>query len=126
MLQDKLENIKVVIEGHATIFADPQHIKQIFLNLGINAIQAMGSEGILTIQISSMQKMASVLFIDNGEGIDKDIQQHIFEPFFSNKETGLGLGLAMSKNLIEQNGGSLELLSSGPAETSFKIMVPLA
>ena len=121
LLQDQLRNIKVELSGDVLVFADPQHVKQVLMNLVLNSSQAMNGNGHIKIELGQDTNYGRIIFADDGEGIPPDIQPNIFEPFYSNKETGLGLGLAMSKNLVEQNGGSLGLVESIPGKTVFQI-----
>jgi signal transduction histidine kinase len=120
-LQEK--NITVHLSGKSHVFADPQHIKQVFLNLAFNAIHALPKNGTININISQNHDRVVVAFSDNGSGIAEKIRPSIFEPFFSSKEKGLGLGLAMVKLLVEQNGGSI-WLDEKKADTTFMFTIP--
>jgi signal transduction histidine kinase len=121
--QLKEKNITVRMSGTSCVFADPQHIKQVFLNLAFNAIHALPEKGAIKITVAHEEDKALVAFSDNGCGIAEKIRTSIFEPFFSSKEKGLGLGLAMVKMLVEQNGGSI-WLEEKHAETTFMFTVP--
>jgi signal transduction histidine kinase len=112
-------------DGDTQVFVDPQHLKQVFLNLTKNAIQAMPNGGTICVDIEQMNNNAVVRFSDNGKGISETSVNKIFDPFFTTKEQGLGLGLSLVKNLIEENGGSIVLKSSGPTGTTFEITLPL-
>ena len=128
LLMDDLQKKQVRIEKHidAQIFADPQHIKQAFLNLTKNAIQAMPNGGTIQITAENNNRKVIIRFSDNGHGVKSDIADKIFDPFFTTQEKGLGLGLSMVKNLIEENGGSIELQSTGASGTTFEIKLPMA
>ncbi len=117
--------IQIVYSGHATAFVDPQHLKQVFLNLALNAIQAMANGGSLQATATNQGNRILIDVSDTGTGIAKEMQEHIFEPFYSSKENGMGLGLAIVKNLLEANGGSIDLEESGPQGTRFRISLPL-
>jgi signal transduction histidine kinase len=116
-LHDKL--VTVNVDGVSpTIFADAQHIKQVFLNLALNSLYALPEEhGEINISFKENNNKIFTLFSDNGPGIPEKIRPLIFEPFFSSKEKGMGLGLAMVKTLLEQNDGSIELQSEGKGAT---------
>ena len=107
--------------------ADPQHLKQIFINLIQNAIQATPSNCLVQIraQFSDDDSAIAITFQDNGPGIPDAIQPQIFEPFFTTREKGTGLGLAVVKNLVEENGGRIELIESSAAGSVFAIVLQL-
>ena len=118
--------IQIAFSGHATAFVDPQHLKQVFLNLALNAIQAMPSGGSLQALATNQGNQILIDVSDTGTGIAKEMQEHIFKPFFSSKENGMGLGLAMVQNLVAQNGGSIRLKSTSPGGSVFEISAPKA
>jgi signal transduction histidine kinase len=111
--------------GHATALVDQQHLKQVFLNLGLNAIQSMPKGGSIEIRAINEKNRVRIDFSDTGTGIPEEMQPHIFEPFYSSKEKGLGLGLAIVKNLLEQNGGSIRLKKTSSSGSTFEIALPL-
>jgi len=104
---------------------DPDRFKQVFLNLFTNAADAMTEGGTLTISFSSTQDTLEIQVSDNGRGIPKALVQKIFDPFFSTKSLGTGMGLPICKNIVEAHGGTLTLVSSKKL-TTFKINLPVA
>lgn len=104
-----------------TIFADPERLKQVFLNLIINAIDAIGENGIIKIFFST-NDFIDIYIEDSGSGISDPIK--LFEPFYTTKTMGTGLGLFISQNIIEQHKGELKLVSSQPGKTVFQIRLP--
>lgn len=86
---------------------DGEQIKQVLLNLAINALQAMPEGGRLSFATQKTDKAFVIEVKDTGGGVDPAIQDKIFEPFFSTKESGVGLGLAMSYKIVSQHGGNL-------------------
>ncbi|NOY59310.1 MAG: sensor histidine kinase, partial [Calditrichaeota bacterium] len=100
-------------------------LKQIFMNLAINALQAISGGGYITVNISENDNDAVITFADTGAGISPGIQKDVFEPFFSRKEKGLGLGLAMCKMMAEQNNGRIQLVKSNGQGTTFDVQLPL-
>ena len=94
------------------------------MNLALNSLQAMENGGTIRLTIREEGNGGVIEFSDTGPGISQEIRPYIFEPFFSNKEKGLGLGLAMSRTLIEQNGGTIELVESSEKGTTFVIRLP--
>jgi len=104
---------------------DKNQLLQVFLNLFRNAIEAKVSKKMnVTISSKLKQNIAQIQFTDDGPGIPTDIINHVFNPFFSTKESGTGLGLSLSKNIIEMHKGSIrvEALEKG---TCFIIELPL-
>ena len=104
---------------------DPVHAGQILLNLLTNAVQAMGNQpGRLTVQGRLKGWMLELEVADTGPGVAVEDREQIFEPLFSTKARGIGLGLAVSRSLAQTNGGELRLVS-GPGEGArFVISMP--
>lgn len=88
--------------------SDPQMLRQVFINLIKNAYEACGSECELRITTEYMPSKIKITFKDSGEGIPQEILPRIFEPFVSTKANGMGLGLAICRQLIDLNGGTIE------------------
>lgn len=103
---------------------DPQQIGQVLENLVTNAYQAMPDGGTLTISAEAHDDQVYVAVIDTGTGIsDQDITR-LFEPLFSRKPGGIGLGLAVSKTLVEANEGRIEVESSKGKGSTFTVILP--
>jgi len=110
------------------ILADPVHIQQVMVNLMINGAQAMaGVSGPrdLTVTIRRENKNLRVAVRDIGHGIDAASHAKIFEPFFSTKPNGVGMGLAICKNCVESHGGKLSVASAPDAGSCFSFTLPL-
>jgi len=107
------------------LFVDPEFIKTCLYNIILNAFQAMPVGGTLT--VTTKQQDNSFLFIieDTGIGIPEDRISRVFDPFFTTKTTGLGLGLALTKRVIEEHGGKVEIRSSEGSGTTFSIALPM-
>jgi signal transduction histidine kinase len=92
-----------------TLWADPNQIRQVLINLLNNAIHATDEEGEITVRLQSTDTGASMDIIDSGTGIPKENLDRIFEPFFSTKAPGkgTGLGLFVSRDIVEKFGGKL-------------------
>jgi two-component system, NtrC family, sensor kinase len=115
-------------ENLPPVYVDPKQIQQVFLNLFLNAVQAMQQGGTLTVQ-SVLTKvdgveMVDVHVADTGPGIPPQILEKIFTPFFTTKAQGTGLGLAISHRLIEQHGGRLSVVSKDGHGTTFTVSLP--
>lgn len=107
------------------IMGDPANLKQVVFNLVTNAFQAAGQNGEVTIRTYQRNRWAFLEVTDNGPGIPEDLQEKVFAPFFSTKPSGTGIGLAISRRIILDHGGSLTFRSK-PGETRFIMQIPLA
>ncbi len=109
-----------------TIMAVGDQIKQVFLNLVLNAAQAMPEGGTLAISARQQQAQMIIRFMDSGCGIPAEAMAHLFEPFFSTKHSGTGLGLAVSQEIAAAHGGQLTAVNNtnSPGAT-FVITFPL-
>lgn len=107
--------------------ADQMQLQQIFMNLILNAVEAMPGGGTLTLKTSydKSSNTLQIIISDTGEGITDEMKDKIFQPFFTTKSKGTGLGLAISKRLIEQHGGNIIAESNHPKGTTFRISFPL-
>lgn len=110
----------------AIISVSRDQIQQVILNLVMNAIDEMPNGGHIYLEIftSEEPKGATIIIRDTGPGIDPDITGNIFEPFFSTKEEGIGLGLYICKQIIENHAGRLEFISHPGEGTEFSIWIP--
>jgi signal transduction histidine kinase len=126
--QLKEGNITVVIDFIGVIppiMAVGSQIQQVFINLILNAADAMPEGGVLRITARALKDGVEIIFHDNGDGVPREKQPNIFEPFFSTKEGGTGLGLTVSYNIVTTHGGSLELLPDREPGACFRIFMPL-
>jgi signal transduction histidine kinase/CheY-like chemotaxis protein len=106
------------------IMAVGGQIQQVLINLTLNAADAMPGGGLLKITARPQPGGVEIIFRDNGRGVPPDEQPNIFEPFFSTKDGGTGLGLTVSYNIITAHNGSLELLPESGSGASFRIFLP--
>lgn len=122
-----LENVEIrrkYAKSLPLVKADPAQIKQVFLNLATNAIQAMPAGGHLMISTTTENGNAVVRFTDSGCGIDEAQLAKIFNPFFTTKENGTGLGLTISYRIIENHGGRLYAQSVSGKGSTFTVELP--
>jgi len=106
-------------------WVDGNQIKQVFLNLLLNAIQAMPHGGTLTVHIGVGGGSLRVTIADQGAGISPEVRTQLFDPFFTTKEDGTGLGLSISQRIIEGHSGRLRLFSQPGVGTTVCIRLPL-
>ncbi|MCL4475212.1 MAG: ATP-binding protein [Nitrospirae bacterium] len=104
--------------------ADASSIKQVFLNLIKNAAEACGPEGELAIKTEYSCPWVKISFSDNGPGIPAELLNHIFEPFFTTKATGMGVGLAISRRIVDAHNGRIEVRNLLPKGAEFSILLP--
>jgi PAS domain S-box-containing protein len=106
---------------------DPDQIQQVFLNLILNARDAMPQGGTLSISIKRSNGQVEMLFADTGTGIDPEVRDKIFDPFFSTKgpTKGTGLGLSICYSIIKDHGGTIEINAEQKKGTTFIIRIPV-
>ncbi|NJO69624.1 MAG: HAMP domain-containing histidine kinase [Bacteroidetes bacterium] len=116
------QNYKIV-----EIFADKEQISRVFINLFKNAIQAVdkGQQPVIHISINLEGRIAVVKVKDNGNGIPEELREKLFRPNFTTKSSGMGLGLAIIKNIMEELGGSIRFLTETGKGTTFILEFPL-
>jgi signal transduction histidine kinase len=107
------------------VYADPLHVEQVLGNLVVNACQAMLDGGKLTISAILQNKLLAIAVKDTGSGITPENLQKLFEPLFTTKATGIGLGLAVSKKLAEANGGRIKVQSKPGKGSTFTLYLPI-
>jgi signal transduction histidine kinase len=112
--------LELTLPSLRMLSADPKQLKQAFLNLIMNAIQAMPEGGKLSIRISESTEGQTVEISDTGFGIDKNDLPHIFEPFFSTKLSGTGLGLSITSSIVKEHCGTIDVTSTSTG-TVFKV-----
>ena len=108
------------------IKADNDLIKQALLNVVLNGVQAMEHGGVLTIAARRVDSTALIEVRDQGKGIAPDIQDKVFNLYFTTKKTGSGIGLAMSYRVLQMHSGSLDFKTEIGAGTTFRLLLPLA
>jgi two-component system NtrC family sensor kinase len=112
-------------QAKSKISADTTQLSQVFLNLLINASQAIVDKGTITMSTYEDAKSVYVKVVDTGSGIAKDVLPKIFDPFFSTKKS-TGLGLSVSYNIIKHHGGDVKVESTVGAGTTFVVQLPRA
>jgi signal transduction histidine kinase len=120
----KTRNIDFRMEeqGKESVRTDKNLLKQILLNLIKNALEADATE--IIVHIAAIEKRFTVEINDNGKGIDEKIKPSIFKPYISSKTKGMGLGLHITRRLVQALNGEIELVSHAPGNTIFRITLP--
>jgi len=108
-------------ENDVTLRCDPRKMEGVISNLLSNAVQALDGQGEIDITMSADSELVTIQVRDSGPGISEEHLEKIFEPMFTTKKTGTGLGLVICKSIIEQHGGSISV-SNKP--TTFTIKLP--
>jgi len=123
-IKDKNIIISILNDKPLYFYSDPNILFQIFLNLALNSIEAIKNSGIMSIDYYNDQRYLTIIFKDNGPGIPVKLKDKIFEPFFTTKKSGTGLGLTVTKKLVENLYGNLVLVPSGVGAI-FNIIIPI-
>ena len=124
---DNVRLIKGLAPNLPNIEADANQLQQVFVNLIVNAYQAMHQGGDLRITTRAVGNQVQAIFADSGMGISPENLKHIFDPFFTTKEVGkgTGLGLSVSYGIIESHGGKIEVDSQVGGGTRFVVSLPV-
>ncbi len=107
------------------IVGDTERLRQVFTNILVNALQAMEGRGTLKVETSTNGHAVEVAITDTGPGIPAEIREKIFNPFFTTKKTGTGLGLSVSYGIIKALGGVIEIESQVGEGSTFRVRLPL-
>lgn len=124
----KGSNIQLIRKFNTSVppvVMDLTQMKQVFVNLMKNAVESMLYGGTLTLETTAEDEYVIVNVIDTGKGMSAETIQHVFEPFFTTKADGTGIGLAVSKKIVNEHGGSLIVKSSGQRGTTFSVYLPI-
>ena len=107
-----------------TALADRDMLRQVVLNLLGNAYQAMPDGGSVTVSVNSDDGQAVIVVADTGSGMTDEVKSRLFEPFFTTKARGVGLGLAVTKRIVDAHDGAISVRSSEGKGTTFTVSVP--
>jgi two-component system sensor histidine kinase HydH len=134
LLQSEKNEKEIVFQFHSDlknqfIDGDRNQLKQALMNIILNSIQAIEQKGQITILLDTVinknREMIQITIQDNGIGIAPDDLPHIFDPLFSNRENGCGLGLSIAYNIIELHQGTIKIESEKKRGTTVKILLPV-
>ena len=104
---------------------DEEQIKQVLLNLVMNAAQAMPDGGRIDVSASQQGGSVDLIVADDGPGIAEEMRARIFDPFFTTRESGTGLGLAVVQQIVSQHGGQIEVEQNGAKGARFVVRIPI-
>ncbi|MHB8876896.1 MAG: sensor histidine kinase [Myxococcaceae bacterium] len=129
--REELQRSKVLVERSLDptaprALADEGQLRQVFLNLLRNSREAMTGGGRLTVRSRAANGQVEVVFEDSGHGMAPEVRSRIFEPFFTTKEGGTGLGLALSRQIVQAHGGSIDCESAPGGGTTFVVRLKRA
>jgi two-component system, NtrC family, sensor kinase len=110
--------------ANAHVFADAEQVRQVWVNLTLNAFQAMPAGGTLEVRVDASEAAVEVSFVDSGGGIPEELREKIFRPFFTTKHTGTGLGLAICDRIVRDHGGSIDVVSAPGEGSCFTVTLP--
>jgi two-component system sensor histidine kinase PilS (NtrC family) len=132
------EGVKINVDcemGLDRILADDEQIRQVFVNLANNAVEAMRERGMITVRICSAteqlevgkdpEKCVRIDFENDGPPIPEEAMPHLFEPFFTTKTNGTGLGLAIAARIVESHKGIIKVESADGYNTVFSVLIPV-
>ena len=126
----QVEIVRAFAEDLPQVIADPDLAQQVFLNLALNAVQAMPAGGQLTVttgirRYRTRRSMADVSFTDTGVGIPKELMERIFDPFFTTRSMGTGLGLSISVQIIRDSGGVITAKNNSGGGATLRVSFPV-
>ncbi len=113
-------------EGELPVSGDPEQLRMAFKNIIKNAIESMTSGGTLTVTVRAADRgLAEVSFADTGQGIAAEDLKKVFQPLFTRKAKGIGLGLSITREIVEKHGGAIEAMSEPGKGATFVVRLPL-
>jgi signal transduction histidine kinase len=123
-LTRKRISLSIDVQPSCAAVGDQEKLRQVLINLVVNALDAMPDAGSLSVRVARESPMIVVEISDTGPGIDPTILPEIFDPFFTTKEAGTGLGLSIVRKIVDQHGGRVELDSVPGRGTRVRLELP--
>ena len=128
LLKDKVpENIEIQVIDHSSgslLYGDRVYLRICVINLLLNSVQAIEGSGSVTVEFSKADELFRISVRDNGKGIEKEAMEKIFEPYYSTKKLGIGLGLTITKRIVQEHGGEISVESEAGKGTTTTVEVP--
>jgi len=121
------QSVELDLQELPSVCCNPNEINQIFVNLIVNASQAIADDGIIWISSCTLKDEVVVRIKDNGPGMSEEVREKIFDPFFTTKPPGegTGMGLSIAHNIVESHDGTLEVTSTEGRGTTFELRLPI-
>lgn len=113
-----------VMEGMPEVECDPEQLKQVLLNLVLNAVEASPPEGEVRMVADANRDVLRIAVVDDGPGVPSGDEEKIFDPFYTTREKGSGLGLAIAANIIRQHGGNIVAENNRSRGMTFRVELP--
>lgn len=121
---EQTANVHLTVEGDELVPGSELKLRQLFLNLIRNAVEAARPDGNVTVSLSRSGNFVEASIVDTGTGVPPQILPHLFEPFATSKPAGTGLGLALARSIARDHRGDVTLVQSSTAGTTFKVALP--
>ncbi|RKY85407.1 two-component sensor histidine kinase, partial [candidate division KSB1 bacterium] len=121
-------NISCNIQLHSSLppaWVDEEQIKQALVNILVNSIHSIHHQGKISVSTDLVDEQVLIEISDNGAGMTKETLENMFNPFFTTKSGGTGLGMAVTQRIIEEHGGEIQVESEKGKGTTFRIFIPL-
>jgi len=119
-------NVHISLDGNLPeVMADADMLYQAFLNIFINALQAMPASGEISIRVQPVEGAVQICFSDQGAGVPEDLLEKIWDPYFTTKDKGTGLGLGIVKNIIDAHGGDIRIENIPEGGARVVVLLPL-
>ena len=121
------QNVRLLtsVSSNPTVYVDPAQIQQVILNLTLNAIQAMPQGGTVTLASRAQESTVNIEVRDEGVGIPPEDFEKVFDPFYTTKERGIGLGLSVAHQIVKAHGGTIQLFRNPSAGMTFRVVLPV-
>ena len=124
-MKSKGHDVHISIDGDLSeVMADTDMLYQAFLNIFINALQAMPDGGEISIQVRPVEGAVQISFADQGAGVPEDLLEKIWDPYFTTKDKGTGLGLGIVKNIIDAHGGDIRIENTPEGGARVVVQLP--
>jgi signal transduction histidine kinase len=121
---DRTVTVERDVASDCVLLGDPEKLKQVVLNLVVNALEAMKDGGTLRVRVAVEGSAALLVVADSGTGIRPAALAQVFDPFFTTKEAGTGLGLSIVRKIVDQHGGEVRIESEPDAGTRAIVTLP--
>jgi len=120
-----IEIIRDLPSDGCVAIGDREKLKQVTINLVVNAIEAMKQGGTLTVRVRPVEERVVMTIEDSGPGIASELLPNVFDPFFTTKEAGTGLGLSIVRKIVDQHGGDIEIESERGKGARVVVSIPI-